>query len=52
MVGLAIPVDPEELEKGEGEAVGNADAESEPWRASAGDPDAWRGTDDEEEEGD
>jgi hypothetical protein len=44
MVGLAIPVGDEHPEaKGEGE--GDA---PEPWRASVGDPDAWRGT----EEGD
>ena len=34
MVGLAIPMGEEETEEG---------GESEPWRASVGDPDGWRG---------
>lgn len=50
MVGLAIPVgDEEEDEDEDGEA---AETSSEPWLASAPDPEAWRGEDDEEEEGD
>ena len=39
MVGLAVPV-------GDGEAAeGQEDEPEEPWRASAGDPEAWRGGD-------
>lgn len=51
MVGLAIPVDPEDLEQEQGEAVGSAEASAEPWRASAGDPEAWRGSADDDEDG-
>lgn len=50
MVGLAIPVDPQELEGEEIEGVGSAESAAEPWRASAGDPDAWRGAEDDDEE--
>jgi hypothetical protein len=50
MVGLAIPVDPEELEREQGEGIGGPESSAEPWRASVGDPDAWRGTSDEEAE--
>lgn len=40
MVGLALPIDPEELaEAAEGEES------SEPWKQNAPDPDAWRGED-------
>ena len=51
MVGLAIPVGPEET----GEPREESETDAEPWRASVGDPDAWRGADpleadDEEEE--
>lgn len=50
MVGLAIPVGAGEPE----DASDESEPESEPWRASVGDPDAWRGADpleeDEEEE--
>ena len=41
MVGLAIPVGPEEV----GETAEEPEADSEPWRASVGDPDGWRGAD-------
>jgi hypothetical protein len=41
MVGLAVPVG--DLE---GEAEGEEAGEGEPWRASMGDPEAWRGEDD------
>jgi hypothetical protein len=45
MVGLAVPVsDTEQAEAADG------DAEVEPWKSSAPDPDAWRGEDSEEEE--
>jgi hypothetical protein len=44
MVGLAIPVGEEEEKEKEGPAP-------EPWRASAGDPEAWRGEESSEEEG-
>src|SRR5690606_9144042 len=40
MVGLALPINPGEL----GEMAGEEE-ESEPWKASAPDPDAWRGED-------
>jgi hypothetical protein len=50
MVGLAIPVDAQELEGGELEGAGSAEPPAEPWRESVGDPDAWRGSDDFEEE--
>jgi hypothetical protein len=46
MVGLAVPVG--EDEGGEGEEEEEEDHE--PWRASVGDPEAWRGGSDEEEE--
>lgn len=46
MVGLALPINPGELgEAGEEEGEG-----SEPWKASAPDPDAWRGEDAPEQE--
>jgi hypothetical protein len=41
MVGLAVPIDATEVAEAEEE-------ESEPWRASVGDGDAWRGEPDEE----
>jgi hypothetical protein len=51
MVGLAIPVDPEDVEQAEMEGMGSGEQPpAEPWRASAGDPDAWRGDSDDEEE--
>ena len=50
MVGLAIPVDPEDLVHEEPESVGSAEPGAELWRASAGDPEAWRGTSDDDEE--
>jgi hypothetical protein len=43
MVGLAVPVG--ELDA---EQEGGGDEPEEPWKASAGDPDAWRGEDPEE----
>lgn len=45
MVGLAIPVSSEDLPAEQEPAD-----EREPWRASAGDPEAWRGGDDFDEE--
>lgn len=46
MVGLAIPVGEEQ-----GEARGETEPEApEPWRASIGDPEAWRGVEGEEED--
>jgi hypothetical protein len=44
MVGLAIPVAGDEAEGREREE----DDRAEPWRASVGDPDAWRGAEEEE----
>lgn len=41
MVGLALPINPGEL----GELAGEEEEASEPWKASAPDPDAWRGED-------
>jgi hypothetical protein len=52
MVGLAIPVDPEDVEQAEMEGAGREEPPAEPWRASAGDPEAWRGESDDEEEPD
>jgi hypothetical protein len=49
MVGLAIPVDPEDLVREEPESVGSAEPGAEPWRACAVDPEAWRGTSDDDE---
>jgi hypothetical protein len=46
MVGLAVPVGDLEGEGGEEEE----EEPSEPWRASAGDPEAWRGGDPDAEE--
>jgi hypothetical protein len=48
MVGLAVPVGGEEDEEEE-EEEGAVDA-GEPWRASVGDPEAWRGEGEEEPE--
>ncbi len=39
MVGLAVPIDRQELI----EAADEDEREDEPWRASAGEPEAWRG---------
>lgn len=39
MVGLAMTIDPGEM----GELEGGPEEESEPWKASAPDPEAWRG---------
>src|SRR5690606_14541305 len=39
MVGLAVPIDRQELLDGGDEE----DAPDEPWRASVGEPEAWRG---------
>lgn len=45
MVGLTVPVsDLEGDEDEEGEALAEAEGPDEPWRASVGDPDAWRGS--------
>ena len=41
MVGLAMTIDPEEA----GEMEAGASEESEPWKVSAPDPEAWRGDD-------
>ena len=41
MVGLAVPISKEEIDEGQ---EGSNDAE--PWRASVGDSEAWRGEDD------
>jgi hypothetical protein len=44
MVGLAVPVAGDEAEGGERDE----EDRTEPWRASVGDPDGWRGADEEE----
>src|SRR5690606_9401708 len=50
MVGLAIPVGDE---GGEEEVAGErSPSDAEPWRASVGDPEAWRGEDPLDEEDD
>lgn len=46
MVGLTVPVsDLEGDEDEDGESLAGAEGPEEPWRASVGDPDAWRGSD-------
>lgn len=46
MVGLTVPVDEmDDDEDDELEGTGLGDEPDEPWRASVGDPDAWRGQD-------
>lgn len=47
MVGLALPINEEEL----GTVASEEDEESEPWKAAAPDPEAWRGEDAEGEDG-